>query len=154
MMHIKLVEGAFLNLVQKGFFAMRIFDWPITKRFLKCGGSPTIEVFTPNIYKHMSPNIQPTISKKTNCWAKPYGTKWGAIVTMLGNTLRAWRTCWEPTGNLVWGTKWEFDENTLGTTKSKKLRPNTHLPRGHWVHAVNPHWLSRISSLNWIHHLF
>jgi hypothetical protein len=49
MIHTKLVEGAFLNLVEKDFFAMRIFDWPIAKKFLKFGGSPTIEVFTPNI---------------------------------------------------------------------------------------------------------
>jgi len=33
---------------------MRIFDWPITKKFLKFGGYPTIEVFTPNTYTYES----------------------------------------------------------------------------------------------------
>jgi hypothetical protein len=50
--------------------------------------------------------------------------------------------------NLV-GTRWEFHENALGTTKN----PTPHLsPReekcGHpWVHAHSPHWLQKLCFL-------
>jgi hypothetical protein len=95
-------------------------------------------------------------SKRTTL-GKAYGTKWGAIGNMLENTLGAWVTYWE----LNWEFGWHIG-NLMETHWELKI-PKTwthHYPSQeekkwiYWVCAAIHHWLSKISIINCVHHLF
>jgi hypothetical protein len=116
-------------------FSMSLFDWPISKKFLRF---PSTKVFTPNLETYKS-QYRPTYV--------------GFKRTMLGEHIGQSDTLLLGT---CWGTHWELDENTW-----EHKRPNTSPPSPHekefwlyWVHVASPHLLSRIYNPNCVHGLF
>jgi hypothetical protein len=111
--------------------------------------TPNIEVLAPNIEKYNS-QYSP-IYKRTRV-GQADGTKWDGIGNMLGNTFRTWGKCLELITN-----SWELSEKLMGTYwEQQKSNSPAHPPKEwvYWLYAAIPHWPSKISISNCVHHLF